>query len=78
MLTFPQGGVKEVPMRHKPYRNKRIITVIRDLYFTGGTTSYAHRNDDMFPQFKRPDGVVVREMAETMLALVATVVRAAY
>jgi hypothetical protein len=65
-------------MRHKPYRNKRIITVIRDLYFTGGTTSYAHRNDDKFPQFKRPDGVVVREMAKTMLTLVATAVRAAY
>lgn len=78
MLTFPQGGVKEVPMRHKPYRNKRIVSVIRNLFFTGGTSAYAYRYDSNFPRFRGPDGVLVREIPEPMLGLVATAVRVTY
>jgi hypothetical protein len=78
MLTFPQGGVKGLPMRHKPYRNKRIVTAIRTLFFTGGTSTYAHRFDSKFPRFRGPDGALVHEVPEAMLVLVATVVRARY
>ena len=36
-------------MRTRPYRNDRIITVLRELYFTGGSTSFASRFDGHFP-----------------------------
>jgi hypothetical protein len=65
-------------MRHKPYRNKRIVTAISTLFFTGGTSAYAHRFDSKFPRFRGPDGALVREVPEAMLALVATAVRARY
>jgi len=74
MLTFYQFGVKGLPMRSKLYRNVRIITVIRNLFFTGGTLAYAHRYDHKFPRFRGNDGVVVREVPAAMLALVATAV----
>ncbi|KAN0102412.1 hypothetical protein V8E52_011970 [Russula decolorans] len=62
MYTFPTvtaGGVKGLPMRHKPYRNKRIVTAIRTLFFTGGTSAYAHRFDSKFPRFRGPDGALL-------------------
>ncbi|KAN0113977.1 hypothetical protein V8E52_007126 [Russula decolorans] len=80
MYTFPTvtaGGVKGLPMRHKPYRNKRIVTAIRTLFFTGGTSAYAHRFDSKFPRFRGPDGALVREVPEAMLTLVATALYAA-
>jgi hypothetical protein len=30
-------------MHTKPYRNVRIITVIHDMFFSGGTSSFAHQ-----------------------------------
>ncbi|KAN0111331.1 hypothetical protein V8E52_008606 [Russula decolorans] len=72
------GGVKGLPMRHKPYRNKWIVTAIRTLFFTGGTSAYAHRFDSKFPRFRGPDGALVREVPEAMLTLVATAVHARY
>ena len=78
MLTFRQPRVNGLPMRSKPYRNNRIITVARDLFFTGGTSSYAHRFDALFPTSEGPDGVEVHEMPEAMLSLVATGVHATY
>jgi hypothetical protein len=33
-------------MRTRPYRNARIISVIRELYFSGGTSSYAYRFEE--------------------------------
>ena len=78
MLTFHQLGVNGIPKRSKPYQNDRIITVIRDLFFTGGTSSYAHRFGPLFPTFEGSNGVSVRKMPEAMLGLVATGVRATY
>jgi hypothetical protein len=75
MLTFHQPGVRPVPRRTKPYRNEWIITVIRDMFFNGGVSSYAHRYDALFPRFNGPDGVELREVPEPMVALVATAVR---
>jgi len=65
-------------MRSKPYRNRRIITVIRSLFFSGGTSSYAVRYDSKFPRSTDPEGAIVREMSNAMLALVATAVRVTY
>jgi hypothetical protein len=46
-------------MHTKPYWNERIITVIRNLFFTGGTSAYAHWFDSKFPRFRAPEGVSV-------------------
>jgi hypothetical protein len=65
-------------MRHKPYRNKRIISVIRYLYFTGGVSSFAERFNSKFPQVLGADGALACEIPQAMLALVATAVSAKY
>jgi hypothetical protein len=58
----------------RPYRNDRIITVIRDLYFTGGAKSFAARFGFKFDTFEERDGTFSREVPIPMLALVATAV----
>ena len=63
-------------MRTRPYRNMRIISVIRDLYFTGGSSSFSHRCRRQFPIHEDADGNMVREVPIPMVALVATAVRA--
>ncbi len=74
-LTFFQmSSLTFVPMRTRPYRNSCLISVIRDLYFTGGTTSFAHRFRRQFPFHESDDGNVVREMSIPMVSLVATAV----
>jgi hypothetical protein len=60
-------------MHSRPYRNPRIIAVIRDLYFTGGHTSFACRFRYLFPQMEL-DNVVKYEVPVPMVALVATAV----
>ena len=64
-------------MRTRPYRNMRIIKVIRDLYFAGGRTSFAHRFKRQFPLHELDDGNMTREVPIPMVALVATGVSAA-
>ena len=60
--------------RSQPYRNDRIIAVIRDLYFSGGSTSFAARFEHLFPTYQGANGVVNREVPIPMVALVATAV----
>lgn len=60
-------------MRTRPYRNDRIITVMRDLFFSGGTTSFAARYDALFIKH-RDDGSVTHEVPITLVSLVATAV----
>jgi len=44
---FCQGDpLKAVPRRTRPYRNPRIISVIKELYFGPGTSSYAYRFEE--------------------------------
>lgn len=62
-------------MRTKPYRNIRILTVIRDLYFMGGLTSFACRFATLFPRYQYNNGTTKREVPIAMVALVATAVR---
>ena len=61
-------------MRSRPYRNDRIINAIRELYFTGGHTSFAYRFHYLFPGCDRCDNVARLEVPVPMVALVATAV----
>jgi hypothetical protein len=58
----------------RPYRNDRIIMILRDLYFSGGPKSFAARFDYHFPRFEERDGTTSCEVPAPMLALVATAV----
>ncbi|KAH9069672.1 hypothetical protein EDB83DRAFT_2314067 [Lactarius deliciosus] len=66
--TLPEG----LPRRTRPYQNDRIISIIRDLYFTGGSSSLATRFEDQFPTHQGPDGDFNQEVPISMVALVAT------
>ncbi|KAH9028796.1 hypothetical protein EDB84DRAFT_1562985 [Lactarius hengduanensis] len=74
--TFPYAiiGIAPdgIPRRARPYRNPRIISVIQDLYFSGGGTSLATRFEDHFPTHQAPNGDMVQEVPISMVALVAT------
>src|SRR5712691_9759319 len=74
-LMFIQGPSGDrLLKRSQPYRNQRIINVIRDVYFTGGVASFATRYHRLFPRYHDSQGVTKLEVPEPMLALVATAV----
>jgi len=79
--SFPRAGNGDpfnfLPMRTRPYRNIRIVNVIRDMFFTGGASSFAHRFRSQFSIHQGRDGVVLRELPIAMVALVATALYAA-
>lgn len=56
----------------RPYRNTRILDVIRDMYFTGGSKSFAHRFHNRFSVFEDENGEKKLEVPIAMVALVAT------
>ncbi|KAI9438454.1 hypothetical protein BJY52DRAFT_1195946 [Lactarius psammicola] len=73
--TFPaasSGVTRSLMRRTQPYRNDRIFKVIRDLYFTGGSTSFATRFGYLFPTTEGSDGKTRHEVPIPMVALVAT------
>ncbi|KAH9009631.1 hypothetical protein EDB85DRAFT_2162475 [Lactarius pseudohatsudake] len=72
--TFPtkRGLLVRTPPRTHPYRNECIISAIRELFFTGGRTSFAARYDHLFPVHQGRDGIPAREVPAPMVALVAT------
>ncbi|KAI9444390.1 hypothetical protein BJY52DRAFT_1194415 [Lactarius psammicola] len=79
--TFP-GGLNSAShqghvMRSKPYRNRRIIDAIHNLFFSGGRTSFANRFNYLFPSSETLNGVTVYEVPVPMVALVATALYAA-
>ena len=63
-------------MRTQPYHNKRIIQLIRVLYFSGGSNSLSARFHHRFPTGFAHDGygVMECEVPIAMVALVATAV----
>ncbi|KAN0134201.1 hypothetical protein V8E53_007973 [Lactarius tabidus] len=73
--TFPKAKLSNMPnglvMRSQPYRNNRLITAIRALYFAGGTKSFAKQFHYLFPTYETHEGEV-REVPIHMVALVAT------
>jgi len=50
------------------------VNVIRDLYFVGGSNSFARWFHEQFPVHQGNDGMVLREVPMPMVALVATAV----
>ncbi|KAI9432658.1 hypothetical protein H4582DRAFT_2061496 [Lactarius indigo] len=74
--VYPKGpkglGSNNLIMRSQPYRNSRIILVIHDLFFTGGTNSFRAQFDHFFTGNTGDDGELVREVPISMVALVAT------
>jgi hypothetical protein len=75
-LTSTQSDpVNFLPKRTLPYRNVRLINVIRDMFFApGGESSFATRFRSQFEISQGNDGVVAREIPVAMVALVATAV----
>ena len=61
-------------LHSRPYRNDRIIKIIQDIYFGGGSKLFAARFDRHFPRFEERDGTMSREVPIPMVALVATAV----
>ncbi|KAH8980460.1 hypothetical protein EDB92DRAFT_1974433 [Lactarius akahatsu] len=60
----------------QPYRNDRIIAVVRDVYFTSVGTSFGTQFEHLFPTYQGADRKVNREVPIPMVALVATVLYA--
>jgi hypothetical protein len=61
-------------LRSRPYRNDRIISVIQDLYFAGGSSSFATRYDLLFTHHSPDGNSVHREVPYIMVSLVSTAV----
>jgi hypothetical protein len=77
MLMFDQFGrsMKDRLLRRsQPYRNERIINVIRNMYFTGGVSSFARCFNNMFVRFHDDQGAMIPVVPDAMVALVATAV----
>jgi hypothetical protein len=58
----------------RPYRNDRIINVIRDMFFAGGAASFARRFRYLFPTYEARHREETLEVPIVMVALVATAV----
>jgi len=63
-----------LPMHSQPYRNNWIITVIQDMFFMGGKSSYIYCFIHLFSNYHGDDGVMRHEVPPPMVALVATAV----
>jgi hypothetical protein len=61
-------------MRSRPYRNDRIIAIIRDMYFSGGAMSFARKFQYLFPTYETREGNISYKVPLPMVALVATAV----
>ena len=62
-------------MCSRPYQNDQIISALRNLYFTGGTNSFAQRFMYLFLTYElREGGDLKQEVPIHMVALVATAV----
>ncbi|KAI9433408.1 hypothetical protein H4582DRAFT_2082328 [Lactarius indigo] len=71
---FPtkRGLLVGTPPRTHPYCNECIISVIWDLFFTGGKSSFASHFEHLFPVHQGHDGILAHEVPVPMVALVAT------
>jgi hypothetical protein len=61
-------------MRSCPYHNDQIINAIREMYFSGGHTSFASCYDSHFPTCDHYDNETRCEVPAPMVALVAMAV----
>lgn len=76
LTHFQSGPLAGLAQRTRPYRNPRIIAVIRDTFFmeNGRTPSFASRFNHLFPVHQDNEGFSKREVPVPMVALVATAV----
>jgi hypothetical protein len=63
-----------LPQVSQPYRSTIIISVIRDLFFTGNKP-FVKRHQDQFPSHRGTEGETVWEVPKAMVALVSTAVK---
>ncbi|KAH8991903.1 hypothetical protein EDB86DRAFT_2830640 [Lactarius hatsudake] len=67
-----RGLLVRTPLHTQPYRNECIISAIRDLFFTGGMTSFVSCYNHLFPVHQGHNGTPAHEVPAPMVALVAT------
>ena len=60
--------------RTHPFRNERITTIIGELYFQGGASSFAAWFSHLFPRYEGVDGITRHEVPKPMVAFVGTAV----
>jgi len=78
-LNSSQGKPQDfLPMRTCPYRNIRIVNVTRDMFFTGGNSSFSNRFRSEFPISQDKNGAGLCKVPIAMVSLVATVVSNTY
>ncbi|KAN0141246.1 hypothetical protein V8E53_001002 [Lactarius tabidus] len=71
--TFLRAGShNNLVMCTRPYRNDRIINIIRDMFFAGGAASFARRFRYLFPTYEARHREETLEVPIVMVALVAT------
>jgi hypothetical protein len=58
-------------MRSRLYRSQDLIAVIQDMFFSGGSASFAARHDALFPRHHAGTSLT-REMSMAMVSIVAT------
>ncbi|KAF8257046.1 hypothetical protein EI94DRAFT_1819298 [Lactarius quietus] len=65
------NALSNLVMHSQPHRNKHIITVIWDMYFTGGSASFAKKYNYLFLIFEGCEGEMIK-VPVLMVVLVAT------
>jgi hypothetical protein len=72
LTLYRQGDpLQGLVQRTQPYRNNWIIRVIRDLFFSGGTTSFTARHNNRFIRH-HVDSSISCHVPMVMVSLVAT------
>jgi hypothetical protein len=74
LIVYQSNAPNALVMRSRPYRNDRIIAVIRDMYFSGGAMSFAQKFQYLFPMYECREGEKRYEVPALMVALFTTVV----
>jgi hypothetical protein len=74
-LSFNTQGnsLTGAAMRTRPYRNPAIIRIIRDIYFVGGSGSFANYHSSRFASLEE-NGSTRLQVPKAMVAFVATAV----
>ena len=72
-FLFQSNVLVGVPQTGRPFRSTILISVIRDLFFSGNML-FVTQHQDQFPSRQEPNGDVIWEVPKAMVALVATAV----
>ena len=72
-FLFQSNVLVSLPQTGRPFRSTILISVIRDLFFSGNMP-FVTQHQDQFPSRQEPNGDVIWEVPKAMVALVATAV----